>query len=134
VINADVAAVTGGLSFAWNRPRDKHWLHFGYPAEIPYTGGKIIETAAEHRYDDVPLLPNGTPDNLGPPTNSWGSGQTPGSSGSPLILFFSFNGGDINSNVSYYYTNQYGVELQGPYFDSQVCNFWKINTGYMGVC
>ncbi|MBV8360595.1 MAG: hypothetical protein JO189_22075 [Deltaproteobacteria bacterium] len=130
VINADVATVTGVLGFAWNFPRDQHWLHFGYPSASPYTGGKIIETAAEHRYDDVP-------DNLGPPTNSWGSGQTPGSSGSALILAFSYTGGGyINSNVSYYYTNpnQYGVELQGPYFDSETCTLWKGSTGYTGNC
>jgi len=130
VINGDVAAVTGGLGFAWNWARDQHWLHFGYPAGTPYTGGVIIETAAEHRYDDAI-------DNFGPPANSWGSGQTPGFSGSSVILFFSYNGGDINSNISYYYTaprNEYGIEIQGPYFDSQVCNFWKANTGYAGVC
>ena len=130
VINADVATVTGALGFAWNQARDQHWLHFGYPAESPYTGGKIIETAAEHRYDDVP-------DNLGPPTNSWGSGQTPGSSGSALILSFSYPGGGyINSNVSYYYTtpNQYGVELQGPYFDSGACGLWKASTGSTHIC
>ncbi|MBV8451605.1 MAG: hypothetical protein JOZ29_04955, partial [Deltaproteobacteria bacterium] len=85
VVNADVATVTGGLGFAWNFPRDQHWIHLGYPAASPYTGGVIIETAAEHRYDD-------TPDSEGPPTNSWGSAHTGGSSGSAVILFFSYNG------------------------------------------
>jgi hypothetical protein len=70
VINANVATVTGGLGFAWNRGRDQAWVHLGYPAASPFTGGKIILTASEHRYDD-------TPDLLGPPTNSWGSSQTP---------------------------------------------------------
>ncbi|MBV8056179.1 MAG: hypothetical protein JO071_13165, partial [Deltaproteobacteria bacterium] len=129
VVNADVATVTGGLGFAWNFPRDQHWIHLGYPAASPYTGGVIIETAAEHRYDD-------TPDSEGPPTNSWGSAQTGGASGSAVILFFSYNGGDINSNVSYTYTNpsQSGVELYGPYFDSAVCGLWKSSTGYSGSC
>jgi hypothetical protein len=129
VINADVATVTGGLGFAWNFARDQHWIHFGYPAEAPYTGEAIIETAAEHRYDDIP-------DNLGPPTNSWGSGQTPGASGSAVILGFSYGGGFINSNFSYYYTspNQYGIEIQGPYFDTEVCNFWKTWTRSSASC
>jgi hypothetical protein len=136
VINADVATVTGGLGFAWNFARDQHWIHLGYPSASPFTGGTIIETAAEHRYDDTPTLPDGTTDTLGPPTNSWGSGQTPGFSGSAVILDFSYNGGFINSNISYYYTtpNQYGVEIQGPYFDTQVCGFWKAATGSGVTC
>jgi hypothetical protein len=128
VINGDVENVTGALGFVWNFPRDQNWVHLGYPSASPYNGLRIIETNTEHRYDD-------TPDRLGPPTNSWGSAQTPGSSGSSLILFFSYASvGFINSDVSYYYTDQAGKELQGPYFDSQVCNFWKVNTGYTGSC
>ena len=127
VINADVATVTGSLGFAWNFPRDQHWIHLGYPQESPYTGGKIIETAAEHRYDD-------TPDTEGPPTNSWGSAQTPGSSGSALILGFNYvNGGAINSNVSYSIGGEPG-ELYGPYFDSETCGLWKDSTSYTGSC
>lgn len=127
LINADVAAVTGGLGFADNFARDQAWLGLGYPAESPFNGGKIIETATEHRYDD-------TPDALGPPTNSWGTAQNRGSSGSPMILFFTLNGGFINSDVSYFNDSQDGVESQGPYFDTQVCNFWKGNTGFSGSC
>jgi hypothetical protein len=128
VKNADVATVTGSLGFAWNWARDQAWLDLGYPAAPPFTGGKIIATASEHRYDDSA---QGSP-----PTNSWGSNQTGGSSGSPLILFFSLNGGYINTHVDYVYTSpsQVGFELQGPYFDTQVCNFWKGNTGFTGTC
>ena len=39
----------------------------------------------------------------------------------------------MNSNVSYGYDNQPG-ELYGPYFDTQVCNFWKLYTGWPGTC
>jgi hypothetical protein len=130
VINADVATVTGSLGFGYNFPRDQNWVHMGYPAASPYDGTRIIATNTEHRYDD-------TPDNLGPPTNSWGSAQTPGSSGSAVMLFFNYSSPPwINSDVSYYYTNpnQYGVELQGPYFDTQVCTFWKNNTGWPNAC
>ena len=128
VINADVATVTGGLGFAWNWPRDQHWIHIGYPQDpAPWTGLKLIETAAEHRYDD-------TPDALGPPTNSWGSTQGHGSSGSAVILFFSYTSAFINSQVSYYYVSQFGVEIQGPYYDTFACTLWKNATGYTGTC
>jgi len=126
VRNADVATVTGSLGFAWNWARDQAWLDLGYPAAAPFTGGKIIATASEHRYDDSA---QGSP-----PTNSWGSPQTPGTSGSPLILFFTLSGGFINSHADYYYVAQAGFELQGPYFDSVVCGFWKGNTGWPGTC
>ncbi|MGB6176838.1 MAG: hypothetical protein WBF43_11015 [Methylocella sp.] len=126
VKNANVATVTGGLGFAWNWARDQAWFFLGYPAASPFTGGKVILTASEHRYDDS--------GQGSPPTNSWGSNQTPGASGSPGILFFTLNGGYINTDTSYYYTSQAGQELQGPYFDSEVCNFWKSNTGYTGTC
>lgn len=126
VVKSDVADSTGGLGFAWNWSRDQNWVHIGYPAASPYNGLRIIYTGTEHRYDDTA---QGTP-----ATNSWGSPQTPGSSGSPVILFFSYGGGFINSDVSYFYTSQAGKELQGPYFDTQVCNFWKSNTLYTGTC
>jgi hypothetical protein len=126
VKNADVATVTGSLGFAWNWGRDQAWFFLGYPAASPFTGGKIILTASEHRYDDS--------GQGSPPTNSWGSNQTPGASGSPGILFFTLGGGFINTDTSYFYTNQAGQELQGPYFDSQVCNFWKNNTAFAGTC
>jgi len=125
-VRADVALFTGGLGFARNWPRDQNWVHLGYPAQSPYNGLRIIYTGTEHRYDDA--------QQGSPPTNSWGSPQTPGSSGSPLILFFTYASGFINSDVSYYYVSQAFFELQGPYFDSEVCNFWKSNTGYTGGC
>jgi hypothetical protein len=129
VINANVATVTGSLGFGYNFSRDQHWIHIGYPQDpSPWTGNKLIETATEHRYDDVP-------DNLGPPTNSWRSSQGHGASGSALLLFFSYASVPwINSNVSYFNGGQLGQELQGPYFDTQVCNFWKSNTGWPGTC
>jgi hypothetical protein len=140
VICADVATVTGGLGFGWNWARDRHWIHLGYPAEAPWSGGVIVETAAEHRYDD-------TPDGFGPPTNSWGSGQTPGFSGSAVILFFNYEGSSvvvdpfpqnlINSNISYYYKSprkEKGTEIQGPYYDTFACSVWKGATGFTGTC
>jgi hypothetical protein len=131
VWSTDVANVTGSLGFAWNWPRDQHWFHYGYPC-VNWDCVDIVETAAEHRYD---VNIGGS----GPFVNSWGSGQTEGSSGSSVILFFSYGGGDINSNVSFYFSsgpngNEHGIEIQGPYYDSTVCTLWKAGTGWPGTC
>jgi hypothetical protein len=142
----DVINVTGGLGFAWNFGRDQIWQDFGYPSGSPYDGGAIVDTSAEHRYDVV------NPDSCGSSCNSdnsIGSAQTPGFSGGPWILGFGSNtgtdpishGNDINSDNSYYFTsggpgggNEYGTEIQGPYFDTNACNFWKGGSGYTGTC
>lgn len=130
VCGCSVVSAVGGLGFSWNFGRDQHWMDFGYPSGSPYTGGKLVVTAAEHRYDDNP--------DPGPDTNSIGSAQTPGFSGGPWILSFA-NGNWINSVNSYYYTggpngNEYGRQIQGPYHDTAVCNFWKGATGWTGTC
>jgi hypothetical protein len=135
----DVGAITGGLGFAWNWGRDQHWFHFGYPC-VAVAGitpnwdcVHIGETAAEHRYD---VNIGGS----GPFVNSWGSGQTEGSSGSAVQLFHSDAGGWINSNVSFYFSggpngNEHGIEIQGPYYDTTVCSaLWKPFTGWPGTC
>ena len=47
----------------------------------------------------------------------------------------------INGNNSYYFTsggpgggNEYGKEIQSPYYDTNACNFWKAGSGYTGSC
>jgi hypothetical protein len=129
VINNHVGNVTGSLGFAWNQARDQHWIHIGYPQDpAPWTGLKLIETAAEHRYDV-------TIDSRGPNVNSWGSAQGHGASGSAVILGFNYpNVSFINSDVSFSFDAEFGLEIQGPYFDTQVCTFWKNNTGFLGSC
>jgi hypothetical protein len=127
-----VNAVGGGFGFAWNLGRAQNWVHLGYPAVAPFNGNKLIATATEHRFDDIP-------DQLGPPTNSWGSPQTPGSSGSPVIVGWGYGDGAtgpgfLNSNVSYFYQIQAFYELYGPYFDTAACVFWKSATGWPGTC
>jgi V8-like Glu-specific endopeptidase len=132
VISSPIVTAVGGLGLAWNQARDEHWFHFGYPSASPYTGGKLIVTATEHRYDDSDS------DSYGPATNAWGSAQTPGSSGSAVLTSFNYTSGIyINSNVSFYYTsptNEYGIMLHGPYYDTTACNFWKGATGWTGSC
>jgi hypothetical protein len=126
LVSGQVATYTGGLGFAWNLPRDQHWHHYGYPGS-PWDGMSIVYTTTEHRYDDDPGGP-------GPLTNSWGSSQSPGSSGSALVVQFSYSGGYINSNVSYSYSSESGFEIYGPYFDTAACGFWKAVTGWTGTC
>jgi V8-like Glu-specific endopeptidase len=143
-----LSSVTGGLGFAWNQSRDQIWQDMGYPSASPYSGGKLVETSAEHRYDVT--NPNGTAGaDTGPQDVSIGSSQTPGFSGGPWILSFGKNeSGDplshanwINGNNSYYFTsggpgggNEYGIEIQSPYYDTNACNFWKGGSGYTGTC
>lgn len=126
-----VGSVTGTLGIAWNWARDQAWHHYGYPAAAPWTGGQLIATTTEHRYDDPA---SGTP-----APNGWGSGQTGGSSGSAVLLFFSYSGAYINSNVSYTYTggpngNETGKMLYGPYFDTTACNNYRTFRGLSGTC
>jgi V8-like Glu-specific endopeptidase len=145
---APVTNVVGGLGFGWNWSRDQFWQDFGYPSESPYSGSNLVVTSAEHRYDVT--NPNGTAGaDPGPADDSIGSSQTPGFSGGPWILGFGRPGagdplshGDwINGNNSYYFTsggpsggNEYGVEIQSPYYDTNACNFWKGGSGWTGTC
>ena len=128
----DVGNVTGSVGFAWNWGRDQHWNHFGYPCVAPWDCVHIIQTEAEHRYD---VNIGGS----GPFVNSWGSVQNEGSSGSAVLLFFSYGGGFINSNVSFYFSagpngNEHNIELQGPYYDTFACQVWQLGTGFTGTC
>lgn len=141
VHNTDVANVTGSLGFAWNFGADQAWQHYGYPGQAPWVDGEMVVTTAEYRYSV-------TSDANGPAVNSWGSGQTPGFSGSAVLLnfcYYSEFGGPacgapwINSNISFYYTsgpngNEFGKEIQGPYYDTTTCSFWKSVTGWPGTC
>ncbi len=142
-VNSSVVSVTGGLGFAWNWGRDQHWMDFGYPSASPYNGNYLVVTAAEHRYDVS--NPGGDP---GAADNSIGSAQTPGFSGGPWVLSFGASSHDpihhgdwINSDNSYYFTsggpgggNEYGTEIQGPYYDTNACSFWKGGSGWTGTC
>jgi hypothetical protein len=139
--STDVANVTGSLGFAWNFAADQAWQHYGYPGQAPWVDGEMVVTTAEYRYSV-------TSDANGPAVNSWGSGQTPGFSGSAVLLnfcYYSESGGPacgapwINTNVSFYYTsgangNEYGIEIQGPYYDTTTCSVWKQATAWPGTC
>ena len=144
VKHTHIVAVTGGMGFGWNWSRDQFWQDFGYPSASPYSGGKLVITSAEHRYDVT--NPGSDP---GQQDNSIGSSQTPGFSGGPWVLSFGHGSGAdpishgdwINGNNSYYFTsggpgggNEYGVEIQSPYYDTSACSFWKSGSGWPGTC
>jgi hypothetical protein len=76
---------TGWLGFAWNQPRDQHWVAMGYPAGAPFAGGKIIMAAGGYGYDDD-WAPDGV---LGV---AMGSNLTGGSSGGPWIVNYGLPG------------------------------------------
>jgi hypothetical protein len=143
-VSKPVVKAVGGLGFAWNWSRDQFWADFGYPSGSPYNGAYMVITEAEHRYDVT--NPGSDP---GPQDNSIGSSQTPGFSGGRWILSFGpSNGSDpighanwINGDNSYYFTsggpgggNEYGIEIQSPYYDTNACNFWKGGSHWTGNC
>jgi hypothetical protein len=143
-----ITKVVGGLGMAWNWSDDQFWQDFGYPSESPYGGGYLVDTAAEYRYSVT--NPNGTAgSDPGAQDNSIGSSQTPGFSGGPWILGFGYNsskdpiGHDnyIDGENSYYFTsggpgggNEYGVEIQSPYYNTASCDFWQAGSKWSGTC
>jgi hypothetical protein len=148
VQHKNISKVVGGMGFSWNWSRDQFWQDFGYPSESPYNGAYLVVTSAEHRYDVT--NPNGTAGaDPGQQDDSIGSSQTPGFSGGPWVLGFGIPSGNdpinhmnyINGNNSYYFTsggpgggNEYGVEIQSPYYETNACNFWKGGSGWTGTC
>ncbi|NUO10411.1 MAG: trypsin-like serine protease [Candidatus Brocadia sp.] len=112
-----LSSVVGSLGFAWNfNVAQVHWNSFGYPAESPFNGRKLVECQASHAVSD-------SPGGCTPATIGIGCDMTGGSSGGPWIKNF-------NSSVSGMYNyanglNSYGYSTQpgamySPYFDTEV--------------
>ncbi len=98
----------GWLGFAWNWGRFQHWLAIGYPAASPFTGRRMISTAASYAYNgNVPgVKPVGI-----------GCDMTGGCSGGPWI-WRTGNGNYLNGNNSYRRSSK-PAEIYSPYFDSR---------------
>jgi hypothetical protein len=131
------------MGFAWNWSRDQFWQDFGYPSASPYSGGKLIITSAEHRYDVT--NPGSDP---GSRTTRSALRRLPASAGSvgaelrprlkrrpdlarrldqreqQLLLHLRRPRGG----------NEYGVEIHSPYYDTDTCNLWKGGSGWTGTC
>lgn len=100
--------VVGGQGIAFNQPRNQNMDSFGYPAESPYDGSKLIYCEGTAFTDIVDSNDNGL-----------GCGMTGGSSGGPWFLDFDQSAGTgvQNSVNSFGYSFLPGV-MFGPYFGS----------------
>ncbi len=98
----------GALGFAYNQNRVQHWDIFGYPAEWPWKGDRLITCASSYAVNDA----NGN----GPDDTGVGCDMTGGSSGGPWIIGLRRTN-LLNGVVSYGYTDQPGATYS-PYFDS----------------
>lgn len=68
----------GALGFAYNENRVQHWDIFGYPANKPWSGNRLITCASAYAVNDA----NGN----GPDSTGVGCDMAGGSSGGPWIL------------------------------------------------
>jgi len=97
----------GALGFAYNDGRIQHWDIFGYPAQSPWKGNKLITCSTAHAIDDV----NGN----GPDTIGVGCDLNGGSSGGPWIVSLRRKN-MLNGITTYGYFAQPNA-VYGPYFD-----------------
>ena len=120
----------GWLGFTANIAQAQHWHDHGYPQAAPFDGIHHQICTSQLAVLD---LPDGNP--ADPPTSGIGCDQTGGSSGGPLVINFSGEGGAtnlVNGNNSYRYVNPNGpcvifgspceLELFSPYFGDGAVN------------
>lgn len=107
--------VVGGQGIAFNQPRGQPMYAFGYPAEAPYDGSRLIYCAGDTFTD--PLLSN---------DNALACDMTGGASGGPWFRSFDESSGTgiLNSVNSFGYVFLPGY-LFGPYFGSAVQNLYQ---------
>ncbi|WP_119729333.1 trypsin-like serine peptidase [Thermomonospora amylolytica] len=98
--------VVGGQGIAFNQPRRRNMYAFGYPAQDPYTGGRLIHCSGG-TFDDFLRTRS-----IGMRCNMIG-----GASGGPWLTNFSESSGTgvINSVTSFRYESLSGY-LFGTYF------------------
>jgi hypothetical protein len=102
----------GALGFAYNEGRIQHWDIFGYPAQTPWRGNKVVTCATQHAIDD----------DMGANPNTLGVGcdMNGGSSGGPWVMKLRRNN-LLNGITTYGYQNQ-PAALYGPWFDQTANN------------
>lgn len=109
--------VVGSLGYLANARRRQTWRIFGYPAESPFDGTRMIAC----------ISPFGQRDSsVSPATNGVGCDMTGGSSGGPWLANYATdetgdNVNQINGNTSYGYSDQPNV-LYSPYFGNAFVN------------
>ncbi|NOK59868.1 MAG: hypothetical protein GFH27_549291n60 [Chloroflexi bacterium AL-W] len=99
---------TGILGFAFNQSYSQQYLSVGYPAQSPYSGGRMI-------FCNEPLLRT---DSGSPRTYGISCPMNGGASGGPFII----NNNALNGNNSYIYPG--ANQLYSPYFDSNAKSFY----------
>lgn len=97
----------GALGFAYDQGRIQHWDIFGYPAQSPWKGNKVITCATAHAVDDANAN--------GPDTIGVGCDLNGGSSGGPWIVGLR-RANMLNGITTYGYSAQPDA-VYGPYFD-----------------
>jgi hypothetical protein len=100
----------GGQPIGFDVPRGRPAYAFGYPAEAPWTGERLVDCAGTAGADTTPS----------PTTDqSLACTMTPGSSGGPWFSSFDprTGTGTLTSVTSFSYVEQPGV-LYGPYLGS----------------
>lgn len=102
----------GALGFAYNENRVQHWDIFGYPAQSPWSGDRLITCASAYAVNDVNAN--------GPDSTGVGCDLTGGSSGGPWIVGLRRTN-LINGITSYGYLDQPGATYS-PYFDGTANN------------
>lgn len=108
-ISCNVTFSTGWLGLAWNQPYDQYYTMLGYPADYPFTGGKMIGCGSYRTAYGF-----GSPTTFGITCD-----MTGGSSGGPALIW----GTHINGNVSYG-DRYYPGLIFSPYYDSNVKVLW----------
>jgi hypothetical protein len=107
--------VVGGQGIAFNQARGQAMYSFGYPAQSPYDGTKLIYCAGSTFTDSLSSRDNGLRCNM-----------TAGSSGGPWLLDFdeATGAGVQNSVNSFGYTFLPGY-MFGPYFGADAQNLYN---------
>jgi hypothetical protein len=120
-----IGNITGWLGWAYNFPRDQHWIALGYPQGAPFAGGKIIMAASSLGYTDS------WPCAGCPPSNAMGSDLTGGSSGGPWIMQYGLPGqvggygnNYLNGHNDWRHT-AFPNEMNSPYFDSRFATVYN---------
>lgn len=125
-----LARVVGHLGLLANGSEQRHWNEFGYPAEAPFDGSRLIQSQSSIGEVDILAALVGGCGSYDPLPHGVGNDMTGGSSGGPWIVDFSGSGGAsnlVNGLVSYRYIGQ-DLAMYGPYFGHGALNLWDFMT------
>ncbi|MEV4316339.1 peptidase [Actinocrispum sp. NPDC049592] len=107
--------VVGGQGIAFNQARGQNMYSFGYPAEAPYDGTKLIYCSGKV-FNDFLLSQD-----IGMTCN-----QTGGASGGPWFLSFNEAAGTgIQNSVNSFKYNFISTWMFGPYFGADAQNLYN---------